>query len=843
MFSNPSMFGTSLFGSATGDPEKHAQLLALITEGRSSYEIATACQGVKAATINLVPKDGVAPPLLHAAAAANAADSVQALLTAKADVNLGDTSGATALFIAAKNDAVNVLEKLMVVPHVDLNKPRKSGATPVYVATQNNALGCLRALLDAGADPDASKEGGFTPSSVACLRGNEECLSLLVEAGASVDRASSVADRFTPLHLAANGGLDSILKILLEAGASIRLRDSQGKTAKELSKAAGHTVCTAMLTAAEGGERREEVLAQQEQLVQDLRQMPPGAHADSRATRPPEQVREALEVPATTLEALSTALASLSSEMMIGQVAADLQSAASLLTQAVLPARRLGEQLASLDEEAASLEAASRDASRRLQQAQQHVLESPDDEAAVGAREAMRKRYAGALSALQDKYEERQRYGQKLASAYERVASTAPSLMPATPAADGATVDTKGLTEAAAKALPVLKRASNDVGEAHRATLAAMGTLQACLARELELLARVRQPLLDAKQSCTVAVQLAATQLSTEPPIAGELAQLTLLIGQVKGKQHALEASRAALLEAKAAPSARSLSNPLIVEYYPEAAPTIPPESDDPDTAAAMALSTVLTALSAAATLVPGAELSTLEPPLVLLPRVFLASAAVATPVEARLFESAEGGCTLLPLADGAAGGVGGGGSVTEVYENLGRLLGYAAARGQKVHTALVTKRQAALSALRAGVASQLGGEGALAAMAPHELAVKMLGAALPEFLPGLGDDGEAPTGSGLVFDRADWEADEMRISYAQWLRAWDQTLSPPQRCAVLLRVFGAVSGGALRVRMCVLPSALESPLFVPEGGQLYLPMACSLDEFTTRMHPAALTL
>lgn len=282
MFSNPSMFGTSLFGSATGDPEKHAQLLALITEGRSSYEIATACQGVKAATINLVPKDGVAPPLLHAAAAANAADSVQALLTAKADVNLGDTSGATALFIAAKNDAVNVLEKLMVVPHVDLNKPRKSGATPVYVATQNNALGCLRALLDAGADPDASKEGGFTPSSVACLRGNDECLSLLVEAGASVDRASSVADRFTPLHLAANGGLDSILKILLEAGASIRLRDSQGKTAKELSKAAGHTVCTAMLTAAEGGERREEVLAQQEQLVQDLRQMPP-----VRATPPP----------------------------------------------------------------------------------------------------------------------------------------------------------------------------------------------------------------------------------------------------------------------------------------------------------------------------------------------------------------------------------------------------------------------------------------------------------------------------------------------------------------------------------------------------------------------------
>ena len=58
-------------------------------------------------------------------------------------------------------------------------------------------------------------------------------------------------------------------------------------------------------------------------------------------------------------------------------------------------------------------------------------------------------------------------------------------------------------------------------------------------------------------------------------------------------------------------------------------------------------------------------------------------------------------------------------------------------------------------------MASQLGGEEALAAMAPHELAAKMLGAAIPAFLPGLEDDGEASGGPGSGSGSGTGDADE----------------------------------------------------------------------------------
>lgn len=154
------------------------------------------------------------------------------------------------------------------------------------------------------------------------------------------------------------------------------------------------------------------------------------------------------------------------------------------------------------------------------------------------------------------------------------------------------------------------------------------------------------------------------------------------------------------------------------------------------------------------------------------------------------------------------------------------------------IQQALVTKRSAGLQAMRRGVASVVG-DGTLGGLAPHELACRLLGAALPTRLPGVGEEDEGASGCGLVFESSDWEADELRETYAEWLAAWDATLRPPQRCAVLLLAFGAVSGAVLRGRTCVLPSALATPTFLPEAGQLYLPMACSLEEFASRMHAA----
>ena len=121
-----------------------------------------------------------------------------------------------------------------------------------------------------------------------------------------------------------------------------RLKDALGRTAKQIATTEKHALGASILATHENEEAREGVLAKQEQMIQELRQMAP--------------VRENLEVTPAQLEALGTALATFGSEQTIFSAAQQLQSAASLLTQSLLPARRLGDQLATLDTEASSLE-------------------------------------------------------------------------------------------------------------------------------------------------------------------------------------------------------------------------------------------------------------------------------------------------------------------------------------------------------------------------------------------------------------------------------------------------------------------------------------------------------
>lgn len=76
----------------------------------------------------------------------------------------------------------------------------------------------VRALLDAGADPNAGNRYGATALSFACDKGHAEVVKLLLERGARVD----VKDTFynsTPVVWAAMKGHAEVLRALLEKGA------------------------------------------------------------------------------------------------------------------------------------------------------------------------------------------------------------------------------------------------------------------------------------------------------------------------------------------------------------------------------------------------------------------------------------------------------------------------------------------------------------------------------------------------------------------------------------------------------------------------------------------------
>ena len=168
-----------------------------------------------------------------------------------------------------------------------------------------------------------------------------------------------------------------------------------------------------------------------------------------------------------------------------------------------------------------------------------------------------------------------------------------------------------------------------------------------------------------------------------------------------------------------------------------------------------------------------------------------------------------------------------------------------------QVSEALYGQRLAALTALRDGVAALVGAS-VLASLRPEEAAGRLLGWERPmaDFIDAVTDDDEADAaeddGSAsrldvharcrLVFDGADWEDDQLCDAYRTWFSAWARGIGPAERVAFLLRTFGAAVGPALTRRTCALTSDAARATFLPEAGQIYLPVAGSAEELAQRM-------
>ncbi len=55
---------------------------------------------------------------------------------------------------------------------------------PLHVAIDKENTECVKLLLEAGADPNATDNDAYTPLYLAAREGNVECTKLLLEAGA-----------------------------------------------------------------------------------------------------------------------------------------------------------------------------------------------------------------------------------------------------------------------------------------------------------------------------------------------------------------------------------------------------------------------------------------------------------------------------------------------------------------------------------------------------------------------------------------------------------------------------------------------------------------------------------
>jgi len=101
------------------------------------------------------------------------------------------------------------------------------GESPLVACAEVGRVKLLKAMLAAGASPDAASSSGLTALAAASMVGALECTVALLAAGATPDLPTGRA-RTTPLSYAAQEGFRGVCEALLNAGADATAPDSYG---------------------------------------------------------------------------------------------------------------------------------------------------------------------------------------------------------------------------------------------------------------------------------------------------------------------------------------------------------------------------------------------------------------------------------------------------------------------------------------------------------------------------------------------------------------------------------------------------------------------------------------
>jgi ankyrin repeat protein len=166
---------------------------------------------------------------LHLAADNDDAEMVALLLKSRPDINAKDERGKTPLLDAATNGQGTAKTiPLLIAGGADLGIHYKYGTSIVFEAANSDNAGTLLALIKAGAKLDAPNEKGETPLQLAASMGRK-VTPILIKAGANLNARDE--DGQTPLVAAATTGETEAMRLLIDANADVNAADKSGRTA------------------------------------------------------------------------------------------------------------------------------------------------------------------------------------------------------------------------------------------------------------------------------------------------------------------------------------------------------------------------------------------------------------------------------------------------------------------------------------------------------------------------------------------------------------------------------------------------------------------------------------
>jgi ankyrin repeat protein len=149
--------------------------------------------------------------------------SVRALLAKKANVNVPQVDGTTALHWAVRGDDLELAE-LLIGAGANVSAKNREGVTPLQLAAINGSATMIQRLLKAGADPNASLDQfGDTALMMAARTGKPDALRVLLESGAQVNTVETWGGT-TPLMWATAEHHAAAVKVLIDAGADVNAK-------------------------------------------------------------------------------------------------------------------------------------------------------------------------------------------------------------------------------------------------------------------------------------------------------------------------------------------------------------------------------------------------------------------------------------------------------------------------------------------------------------------------------------------------------------------------------------------------------------------------------------------
>ena len=154
-------------------------------------------------------------------------DAINVLLKAGAYPNIADNDGDTCLHVAVTEDCSKEVLQALINRGADVNATNKTNATPLMIACKKASMESINVLLNAGADPNISGTSCFRCLHDAVTLGHKkEILQVLINHGADVNAANT--NNETVLMTACWIKNIDAINLLLEAGADPNIAGANG---------------------------------------------------------------------------------------------------------------------------------------------------------------------------------------------------------------------------------------------------------------------------------------------------------------------------------------------------------------------------------------------------------------------------------------------------------------------------------------------------------------------------------------------------------------------------------------------------------------------------------------